>query len=73
MEVGSTGAIMIALGVVVVLVALGFALRMTRDKPTARIAAMVGVVSVSLLTAAVVYGITRGLAPRDAPLTGQSR
>lgn len=73
MNMSLTGALISFLGVAVSLAAFGFAFRMTRDKPTARIAAVIGAVSVSLLTAAVVYTFNRDLGGQAARSTDQPR
>ena len=61
MDAGSTGSFVGVLGAVISLSAFWFAWKMTRDKPTGRVAAMIGALSVSLLAAGVVYAFNRGL------------
>jgi uncharacterized membrane protein len=73
MNVGLTGVVIGFLGVAISLTAFWFAWRMTKDKPTARIAAMIGEVSLSLLTAAVVYELNRGLGGQAARSMDQPR
>ena len=70
---GFTGALIGVLGVAICLGAFYFALRMTRDKPTARIAALIGAVSLTLLTTFVVYNLNRSLSGPDARATEQPR
>ena len=61
MNVGLTGAMIGFLGAAISLAAFFFAWKMTKGKPTARVAAMIGAVSVSLLTAAVTREFMREL------------
>ena len=73
MNVGLAGVLISLIGMVVVLAAFWFAFRMTKHKPTARIAAMIGAVSLSLLTAAVVYQFNQALSGQAARPTDQPR
>ncbi len=71
MNVGLTGALIGFLGVAVSLAAFWFAWKMTKGKPTARVAAMIGAVSVSLLTAAVTREFIRELDKQAVRSTDQ--
>ena len=71
MNVGLTGVLIGFLGVAVSLVAFWFAWKMTKGKPTARVAAMIGAVSVSLLTAAVTREFIRELDKQAVRLMDQ--
>ena len=73
MNMGFTGTLISIVGMLVCLATFFFAFRMTRDKPTGRVAALIGAVSLSLLTTFVVYNLNRSLEGQAARSTQQLR
>jgi hypothetical protein len=73
MSGGSLGTVIGVIGAVVALAAFWFAWTMTRNKPTGRVAAMIGALSVSLLAAGVVYAFNRGLSGQPVSPSHETR
>jgi len=73
MSGGSLGTVIGVIGAVIALLAFWFAWAMTRNKPTGRVAAMIGALSVSLLAAGVVYAFNRGLSGQPVSPSHETR